>query len=382
MAKSSFVASPAKIKVIGLGGGGSNAITRMVREEIHGVEFIAMNTDAQALAICEAPKCIQLGEKLSKGLGVGGDHAQGQRAAEESRDELREITSGADMVFITCGMGGGTGTGAAPVIAEIAKQSGALTIAVVTKPFNFEGAHRCQVANEGITRLLGKVDTLIIIPNDRLLALCDQKTGVDDAFKLADDVLRHGVQAIAEVITTPGLINLDFADVKSIMKDAGPAWMSIGRGSGQNRAIEAAKQALASPLLDVSINGSRAVLFNVVGGNSLTLFEVNEAADVIKQAVDPEANIIFGVAHDPDMETEVRITLIATGFTAKLGMAGAGQEDELTQLLKSLKTEEELDMPSFLRRPLFSHRRQPVPPAGKSLQPPLLTPTTPINANL
>lgn len=363
MAKTSFVANPAKIKVIGLGGGGSNAVTRMVMEEIQGVEFIAMNTDAQALAVCEAPTRVQLGEKLTRGLGVGGDHNFGQKAAEETRDELKDIVSGADMVFVTGGMGGGTGTGAAPVVAEIAKQSGALTIAVVTKPFAFEGNHRCQVADEGITRLLDKVDTLIIIPNDRLLSLCDQKTGVDNAFKMADDVLRHGVQAIAEVITTPGMINLDFADVKAVMKDAGPAWMSIGRGSGQNRATDAAKEALASPLLDVSINGSKAVLFNVVGGSSLSLYEVNQAAEVIKQAVDPEANIIFGVAHDASMENDIRITLIATGFTAKLGLDGTSQEDELSQLLKGLKSEEELDVPSFLRRPLFSHRRQAVPPA-------------------
>jgi len=369
MARSSFVASPAKIKVIGLGGGGCNAVTRMVREEIQGVEFVAMNTDAQALAICEAPTRIQLGEKLTKGLGVGGDHNIGQRAAEESREELREIVSGADMVFVTAGMGGGTGTGSAPVVAEMGKQSGALTIAVVTKPFSFEGAHRCEVADDGITRLLGKVDTLIIIPNDRLLALCDQKTGVDSAFRLADDVLRHGVQAIAEVITTPGMINLDFADVKAIMKDAGPAWMSMGRGSGQNRATDAAKEALASPLLDVSIQGSKAVLFNVVGGSSLTLYEVNQAADVIKDAVDPSANIIFGVANDPAMENEVRITLITTGFTAKLAPSGEEQEDELTQLLKGLKSEDELDMPSFLRRPLYSHRRQPVPPTGQAITP-------------
>lgn len=374
MAKTSFVTSPAKIKVVGLGGGGSNAITRMVREEIQGVEFIAMNTDAQALAVTEAPTRVQLGERLTKGLGVGGDHNLGQRAAEESREELTDLVCGADMVFITCGMGGGTGTGAAPVVAEVAKQSGALTIAVVTKPFSFEGVHRTQVANEGITRLLGKVDTLIIIPNDRLLSLCDNKTGVDSAFKLADDVLRHGVQAIAEVITTPGLINLDFADVKSIMKDAGPAWMSIGSGSGQNRAIDAAKQALASPLLDVSINGSKAVLFNVVGSTSLTLFEVNEAADVIKEAVDPEANIIFGVAHDPAMNNDVRITLIATGFTARLGFTGAGQEDEVTQMLKGLKSEEELDIPSFLRRPVYSHRRQTISSTNKNpAQPPLMT---------
>jgi len=374
MAKTSFVPNPAKIKVIGLGGGGCNAITRMVQEEIQGVEFIAVNTDSQALAITEAPTRIQLGEKLTKGLGVGGDHVQGQKAAEESRDELKEIISGADMVFITCGMGGGTGTGAAPVIAELSKQSGALTIAVVTKPFTFEGVHRYQVSDEGIVRLLGKVDTLIIIPNDRLLDLCDQKTGVDNAFKLADDVLRHGVQAISEVITVPGLINLDFADVKAVMKDAGPAWMSIGVGSGKNRSVEAAKEALASPLLDVSIEGSKGVLFNVVGGSSLTLFEVNEAAEIIKQAVDPEANIIFGVAHDPNMDNEVRITLIATGFSSKIGLAEASQEDEFTQLLKGLKSEEELDVPSFLRRPLFSHRRQAITPSTRLVKTPLRMP--------
>ncbi len=366
MAKTSFAPNPAKIKVIGLGGGGCNAVTRMVREEIQGVDFIAMNTDAQALAITEAPTRIQLGEKLTKGLGVGGDHALGQKAAEESRDELKELVSGADMVFITCGMGGGTGTGAAPIVTEIAKQGGALTIAVVTRPFTFEGVRRRRVSDEGIARLLGKVDTLIIIPNDRLLDLCDQKTGVDSAFKLADDVLRHGVQAIAEVITVPGLINLDFADVKAVMKDAGPAWMSMGRGSGQNRAIDAAREALASPLLDVSINGSQGVLFNVVGGSSLSLVEVNQAAEVIRDAVSPEANIIFGVAHDPSMDKEVRITLIATGFTSKLGLAGAGQEEELNQLLKGLKSEDELDVPSFLRRPLFNHRRESISATTKS----------------
>jgi len=359
MAKTSFVANPAKIKVIGLGGGGCNAITRMVQEEIRGVEFIAMNTDSQALAISEAPNILQIGEKLTRGLGVGGDSGLGTKSAEENRDEIREIIGNSDMVFITCGMGGGTGTGAAPVVAEIAKQSGALTIAVVTKPFAFEGARRCKVAEDGIKSLLGKVDTLIIIPNDRLLSLCDQNTGVDNAFKLADDVLRHGVQAISEVITVPGLINLDFADVKAIMKDAGPAWMSIGMASGKNRAVEAAKEALCSPLLDVSVSGSRGVLFNVIGGSSLTLFEVNEAAAVIQEAVDPEANIIFGVAHDPNMENDVQITLIATGFASKTGQPEAGDhEDEVTQLLKGLRSEEELDVPSFLRRPLFSHRRQ------------------------
>jgi len=375
MAKASFTINPAKIKVIGLGGGGCNAVTRMVQEEIQGVEFIAINTDAQAMALTEAPVRIQLGEKLTKGLGVGGDCAVGQKAAEESRDELKEAITGADMVFITAGMGGGTGTGAAPIIAEIAKQNGALTIAVVTKPFTFEGTHRCQVAEEGIGQLLGKVDTLIIIPNDRLLDLCDQKTGVDSAFKLADDVLRHGVQAISDVITVPGMINLDFADVKAVMKDAGPAWMSIGRGSGPNRAVDAAKEALASPLLDVSAGGSRGVLFNIVGGSNLSLFEVHEAAEVIKQAVDPEANIIFGVAQDPSLDKEIKITLIATGFASKKRLAGVGRDEELNEFLTSLKkSEDELDVPSFLRRPLFSHRRQAVTPAIKVEQLPLQTP--------
>ncbi len=367
MAKSSFAISPAKIKVIGVGGGGCNAVTRMVQEEIQGVEFIAMNTDAQAMALTEAPTRIQLGERLTRGLGAGGDHTIGQKAAEESRDDIKEITDGADMIFITGGMGGGTGTGAAPIVAEMAKQSGALTIAVVTKPFTFEGAHRSKVAEEGIKNLLGHVDTLIIIPNDRLLDLCDQKTGVDRAFKMADDVLRHGVQAISDVITVPGVINLDFADVKAVMKDAGPAWMSMGRGSGPNRAIDAAKEALASPMLDVSASGAKGVLFNVVGGTSLTLYEVNEAAEIIKQAVNPEANIIFGVAHDPSMDKDVKITLIATGFVNNEGYADTGKDEELSKILNNIKkSEDELDVPSFLRRPLLSHRRQVITPSMKA----------------
>lgn len=366
MAKSGFASNPAKIKVIGLGGGGCNAITRMIEEEIQGVEFIAMNTDAQALALVQAPVRIQIGEKLTRGLGVGGDHNLGQKAAEESNDELKAATMGADMVFITAGMGGGTGTGVAPIIAEIAKQSGALTIAVVTKPFSFEGINRSKVAEEGIAKLLDKVDTLIIIPNDRLLALCDQKTGVNSSFKLADDVLRHAVQAIAEVITVPGLINLDFADVKAVMKDAGPAWMSIGRGSGPNRAVDAAKEALASPLLDISAEGATGVLFNVVGGNNLTLFEVNEAALVIKQAVNPEANIIFGVAYDSAMDKEVKLTLIATGFGARKGMVADSQDEELRDFLSGLKRDEDaLDVPPFLRHPLFHQRRQVMASATK-----------------
>jgi cell division protein FtsZ len=357
MAKSTYIANPAKIKVIGLGGGGCNAITRMVREEIQGVEFVAMNTDAQALALTEAPVRFQLGEKISRGLGVGGDHNMGQKAAEEDRDEIRQLVAGADMVFVTAGMGGGTGTGSASVIAEVAKQSGALTIGIVTKPFAFEGTHRSKVAQDGINRLMSRVDTLIIIPNDRLLDICDQQTSVDSAFKMADDVLLHGVQAIAEVITSPGMINLDFADVKAIMKDAGPAWMSIGTGTGKNRAADAAKAALASPLLDVSISGAKGVLFNVVGSNNLTLFEVNEAAAVIRQAVDPEANIIFGVANNASMDKDVKITLIATGFATGSNLTGMAKEDELSKLLKNIKSEEELDTPSFLRRPMFGFRR-------------------------
>ena len=367
MAKTSFILSPAKIKVIGLGGGGCNAVTRMVREGIQGVEFIGMNTDAQALGLTESPVRVQLGEKVTRGLGAGGNHILGQKAADESRDEIKALVSGADMVFVTAGMGGGTGTGAAPIVAEIARQSGALTIGVVTKPFSFEGTHRTKVAEEGINTLLGQVDTLVIIPNDRLLLQCDQKTSVDSAFKMADDVLTRGVQAISEVITVPGLINLDFADVKAIMNDAGPAWMSVGTGSGAHRAVDAAKTALSSPLLDVAIEGAKGVLFNVVGGSSLTLFEVNEAAGVIKQAVDPEANIIFGVAYDPMMDKEVRITLIATGFVSREGWAWRGKDNEMTQYLTELrKSEEEMDAPSFLRRSLFGRRRQlPTVPAEK-----------------
>ncbi len=347
MAKQIYTPSPARIKAIGIGGGGCNAITRMVRQEIRGVDFIAMNTDGQALALAEAPTRVQLGEKLTRGLGAGGDNKVGTKAAEESRQTIEEIITGADMIFITAGMGGGTGTGGIPVVAEIAKQSGALTIAVVTKPFSFEGAHRTMTAEEGLLALSGKVDTLIIIPNDRLLQLCDAKTNVDSAFTLADDALRLGVKAISEVVTVPGLINLDFADIKSVMKDAGPAWMSVGRGSGQNRAAEAAKQALASPLLDVAINGAQGVLFNVTGGSSLTLFECKEAAEVIGQGVAPDANIIFGVVFDPKMDSEVQITVIATGFTSQYGK-GIANADELRRLITN--SGDLLDAPSFLRR--------------------------------
>ena len=365
MAKTSYVPSQAKIKVVGCGGAGCNAITRMVREQIRGVEFIAMNTDAQHLAITEANIRLQIGEKTTRCLGAGGNHLIGQKSAMESRDEIAQAVSGADMVFITAGMGGGTGTGSAPVTAEIAKRSGALTIAIVTKPFAFEGAHRMQTAEAGIEELLDKVDTLIIIPNDRLLELVNNKTSVDGAFKQADEILFHGVQAIAEVVTVPGLVNLDFADINTIMKDAGPAWMSIGHGSGQNRAADAAKEALSSPLLDVSIQGAKGVLFNIAGGSTLSLFEVNAAADIIRNAVDPEANIIFGVILDPNMGNEVRLTLIATGFASKEALVGSSREKEITKLLKGIKSEEEFEVPSFMRaHTQFGHPRVAPPTRG------------------
>jgi cell division protein FtsZ len=349
MSKTSYVPSAAKIKVIGMGGAGCNAITRMVREQIRGVEFIAMNTDAAHLEITEAPVRILLGEKLTRGLGAGGDQNVGRRAAEEARDEIKQTLIGADMVFLAAGMGGGTGTGAIPLVAEMAKQSGALTVATVTKPFTFEGSRRMQVAEEGISQLITKLDTVIIVPNDKLLELSDNKTGIDGAFKMADEVLCNAVQAIAEVITVPGLVNLDFADVRAIMKDAGPAWMSVGRGSGQSRTVNAAKEALASPMLDVSITGAKGVLFNVVGSSSLTLFEVSDAAKVIGAAVDPQANIIFGVNIDPNMGNEVKLTLIATGFASKDQISGAARDKEITKVLKSLKSEEDLSVPAYMR---------------------------------
>jgi cell division protein FtsZ len=348
MSKTSYVSAQAKIKVIGMGGAGCNAITRMVREQIRGVEFIAMNTDAAHLEITEAPIRIILGEKLTRGQGAGGDHKVGRRSAEEAQEEIRQALVGADMVFLAAGMGGGTGTGSISVVAEMAKQSGALTIATVTKPFSFEGAHRMQVAEEGINDLAKKLDTLIIVPNDRLLMLSDNKTCIDGAFKKADEILCNAVQAIAEVITVPGMINLDFADIRAIMKDAGPAWMSVGRGSGQARAVNAAKEALASPLLDVSIQGAKGVLFSVCGSSNMTLFEVNDAAKIIGEAVDPEANIIFGVNLDPNMGNEVKLTLIATGFESREQLSASTRDKEITRTLKGIKTED-LDVPAYMR---------------------------------
>jgi len=350
MTRTNSIPVPAKIKVIGVGGGGSNAVNRMVREGIQGVEFIAMNTDVQALQLSEAEVKFQLGGKLTRGLGAGGDPARGEKAAEESVEDIQQIVYGADMVFVTAGMGGGTGTGGIPIVAKVAKESGALTIAIVTKPFTFEGAHRKRQAENGLSRLKGNVDTLIAIPNDRLLALCDHKVLMDQAFKMADDVLRQAVQAISDVITVPGMINLDFADIKAIMKDAGQAWMSIGEAKGQNRAIDAAKAAIASPLLDVSVQGAKGVLFNISGDKSLTLHEVNEAADIISKAVDPEANIIFGCVYDGMQEDKIKLTLIATGFPAGMGSI-VTDEEEMRKIVKSLGADEtELDVPSFMRR--------------------------------
>jgi cell division protein FtsZ len=307
------------IKVVGIGGGGTNAVNRMIEAGVKGVEFVCVNTDAQSLLANSASKRIRLG----KGLGAGGVPMVGKAAADESSTELYEALKDADMVFITAGMGGGTGTGAAPVVAQIAKEIGALTVGVVTKPFSFEGNRRRQLAEEGILQLKDKVDTLITIPNDRLLQVVARDTSIEAAFRVVDDILRQGIQGISEIITVPGLINRDFADVRSIMTQAGSALMAIGRASGENRAVEAAKAAIASPLLDVTVDGARGVLFNVTGGPDLTLWEVNEAAQVIYKAADPEANIIFGAVIDPEMQGEVKITLLAAGFNHKSAAASA-----------------------------------------------------------
>jgi len=304
----------ALIKVVGVGGGGSNAVNRMIRAELLGVEFIAVNTDAQALLLSDAPHKLRIGDKVTKGLGSGADPVVGRKAAEDDSEKLYEALKEADMVFVTAGMGGGTGTGAAPIIAEIAKDVGALTVAVVTKPFSFEGAKRRLLAEQGIAELVDKVDTLITIPNDRLLQVVEKKTSMVDAFRIVDDVLRQGVQGISDLITVPGLINLDFADVKTIMTNAGSALMGIGHGSGESRAADAARQAIMSPLLEQSIDGARGVLFTITGGPDLTLFEVNEAAEIIHAAADPEANIIFGAVIDERMGGEVKISVIATAF--------------------------------------------------------------------
>ena len=379
----------ARIKVLGVGGGGSNAVNRMIEEGIQGVEFVAINTDAQALMLSDAPQRVRIGEKLTKGLGSGGQPGVGCKAAEESGEDLHEVLRGADMVFLTAGMGGGTGTGATPVAARIARECGALTIGVVTRPFTFEGSRRRGVAEEGIARLKEEVDTLIVIPNDRLLQIVEKRVSLQDAFRVADDVLRQGIQGISELITVPGLINLDFADVRSIMSEGGAALMAVGRGSGETRAADAAHEAISSRLLDVTIDGARGILFNVTGGLDLSLFEVNEAAEIIRETAHPDANIIFGAVIDEMLSDEVRVTVVATGFdtagsatainsaAAKTGAArvaaassasttrrttsaarNARSKDEQQPSSRShvelqipeLMNSDELDIPPFLRR--------------------------------
>jgi len=304
----------AQIKVVGVGGGGCNAVNRMIEERLMGVEFISINTDAQALMLSRAPQNVRIGDKLTRGLGSGGNPETGAKAADESTDELYEVLNGSDMVFITAGMGGGTGTGAGPIVARIAREVGALTIGVVTKPFTFEGSRRAQVADEGIEKLKEQADTLIVIPNDRLLELTDRRVSLSNAFRLADDVLRQGIQGISELITIPGLINLDFADVKTIMSEGGAALMAVGIGEGDDRARVAAEQAMNNRLLDISIDGARGILFNVTGGPDMSLFEVNQAASIIKEAAHPDVNLIFGAVIDEQMGDHLRITVIATGF--------------------------------------------------------------------
>jgi cell division protein FtsZ len=341
----------AQIKVIGVGGGGNNAVNRMITAGLKGVDFVAINTDAQAINLSRAGHKVQIGLKLTKGLGAGANPEVGSKAAEESREELIHALKGADMVFVTAGMGGGTGTGAAPIVAEIAKELGALTVGVVTRPFTFEGRKRAMQAEKGIAELKSKVDTLITIPNDRLLQVVDKHTTIHEAFRIADDVLRQGVQGISDLIAVPGLINLDFADVKTIMRNTGSALMGIGQATGENRAADAARKAISSPLLETSIEGAQGVLLNITGGANLTLFEVNEASEIIAEAADPEANIIFGAVIDESLKEEVRVTVIATGFDqqkASLGKTSTSTEQIIRPVAAAAA--EDLDIPEFLRR--------------------------------
>ncbi|SFI15943.1 cell division protein FtsZ [Tindallia magadiensis] len=361
--------SVAQIKVIGVGGGGNNAVNRMIDAGMKGVEFIAVNTDKQALLTSKAEQKLQIGEKLTKGLGAGANPEIGHKAAEESRDDIAKLLKGADMVFVTSGMGGGTGTGAAPVVAEIAREMNILTVGVVTKPFTFEGKRRWKHAEQGIKDLKDRVDTLVSIPNDRLLQVIEKKTSIIEAFRLADDVLRQGVQGISDLIDDAGLVNCDFADVKTIMFDQGLAHMGIGRSSGENRATEAAKQAIQSPLLETSIVGARGVLINITGSSNLSLFEVHEAAEMVSQEADEDANIIFGAVINEAMQDEIQITVIATGFDEErrkdeFVIKGKKTKNESTSE-KEIKTEakeeeellpadepqsDELDIPVFLRK--------------------------------
>jgi len=353
----------ANIKVIGVGGAGNNAINRMIETGIKGVEFISVNTDRQALLLSKAETKIQIGEKITRGLGAGANPDIGEKAAEESKEEIAESLRGADMVFVTAGMGGGTGTGAAPIVAGVAKEMGILTVGVVTKPFTFEGKKRAGQAERGISALKAKVDTLVAIPNDRLLQVAERKDTIIDAFKMSDEILRQGVQGISDLISIPGLVNLDFADVKTIMLDQGMAHMGIGRASGENRAEDAAKQAILSPLLETSIEGARGVIINITGGHDLGLYEVNTAAELIQRSVDPEANIIFGAVVDENLTDEIVITVIATGFEKEKAQPNSGIDqivnDAFEKKFSSIggnkreqtsSPQNDLDIPSFLRK--------------------------------
>jgi cell division protein FtsZ len=368
----------ARIKVVGVGGGGSNAVERMINEGMHGVEFVAINTDAQALMQSSASTRVRIGDKLTRGLGAGGIPDMGRKAAEESAEDLYKILKGSDMVFVTAGIGGGTGTGAAPIVAQIAREVGALTIGVVTRPFTFEGARRLQSAEVGIAKLKEHVDTLIVIPNDRLLQIVDKRASLNEAFLVADDVLRQGIQGISELITIPGLINLDFADVRTIMSEGGAALMAVGSASGEDRARVAAEQAITSTLLDITIDGARGILFNVTGGQDLALFEVNTAAAIIKETAHPDVNLIFGAVIDPDMGDELRITVIATGFDRsgvprrvlrrhapqKVNQKTSAQQPlpmdspaPNVELEPATFNSEDLDIPTFLRKRVSSRKQ-------------------------
>jgi len=358
--------SYARIKVVGVGGGGCNAVNRMIAEGLHGIEFIAINTDAQALLKSQAQTRVRIGDKSTRGLGAGGNPEVGQAAAEESAEELYEVLKGADMVFVTAGLGGGTGTGAAPVVAQIAKEIGALTIGVVTRPFAFEGAHRAKSAEVGAQKLKDHADTLIVIPNDRLLQIVNKNIGLNDAFRMADDVLRQGIQGISELITIPGLINLDFADVRTIMSEGGAALMAVGVASGEDRAKIAAEQAISSQLLDVTINGAHGILFNVTGGPNLSLFEVNQAAAIIKETASPDVNLIFGAVIDETMGDEIRITVIATGFDQNRPQVAEGQAE--SYLIPNTQMGQVGQQSPFLSRSEYKHQAEPTHTAKPKTQ--------------
>ena len=360
----------ARIKVVGVGGGGCNAVNRMIDEGLQGIEFVAVNTDAQALVQSKAGTRVRIGDKLTRGLGSGGDPEMGRKSAEESAEELYEVLKGSDMVFVTAGIGGGTGTGASPVVSQIAREVGALTIGVVTRPFTFEGARRQSAAEAGIGKLKEQVDTLIVIPNDRLLQIVDKRASLNESFAVADDVLRQGIQGISELITVPGLINLDFADVRTIMSEGGAALMAVGQATGEDRARLAAEQAITSNLLDITIDGARGILFNVTGGSALSLFEVNQAAAIIKETAHPDVNLIFGAVVDPEMGDDIRVTVIATGFDTasaprrmlrtrqpapKQNMQPGSVADSQNQMAdvevsRAPLNTDDLDIPTFLRK--------------------------------